>query len=175
MNPQLPGTMSVEKTTVALCANNESGEKMTQATTTDRVDNINSGKTNTLAKEVLLKVVCTEHFFFAKPTNEMRIIMGVNKSALYSKTLVLDKGAGQISSTKLTQGRTGKVELRVYMRPVSLRNERVDQGTKNHFVDREEVTLQVHTSFGIARSLAVYNVLGIPYISYCIEGIFPMH
>lgn len=55
-NPEPPGIVFTEGTTVALCAKNESENEITQATATDGVENVNSDMTDILAQEVQFDV-----------------------------------------------------------------------------------------------------------------------
>lgn len=65
---ELPGIVSIEDTTVALCAKFGSEEEIAQAPTKGRVENLHSKKSDTLAHKVLFKILPTEVVLFAKPT-----------------------------------------------------------------------------------------------------------
>lgn len=65
-----------------------------QAAAKDRVGKFSSETTNTVAHTVLFKVPQTEVVFSARPTYEVRIGIGLTKSALYCTTSVINTGAG---------------------------------------------------------------------------------
>lgn len=101
-NLELPEWVSTKETKVVSCVTKDSEAKMAQATTTGRVEKVESESTNTLAPEVLIKVLTTQVSFFANRLYKIRIGIGENKSALYSSTFLVVSGAGKTLLAKPT-------------------------------------------------------------------------
>lgn len=72
-DPEPPDTFSAEDTTVALCAKTASEAEIALGTVLDRIENVKSKTTDTLALEVLFEVPPTELACFAHPKYKVQL------------------------------------------------------------------------------------------------------
>lgn len=106
---------------------------------------------------------------------KLQIGIGVNKPALYSTTCLIDKAAGpnliiefyQRAILELSHQDSGCTQGLSW-------HKKINQGTRNHPVDRINGTVQVRPRVGVGDTLAAAMLLDTIYIEQCIKEIFPM-
>lgn len=81
-------------TTVPLCLKKVPRKVIALGNATMRIENVASELIDTLAPEVLFEVPPTKVAFIVKPKYKVRIGAELNRSVLYSKTCLVDTGAG---------------------------------------------------------------------------------
>lgn len=142
---------------------------------TVKAKNVESETKDTLDPEVLLGVLPTEVAFFDKPTYKVRIGIEVNKSALYSKTCLVDQSARPNNNRKNYRSLQWNYRIKSLYAPKAWTETKESFKVQGLILLAEKMgALQARMWFSVVERLARAILRSITYTDPCIRGLFPM-